>query len=231
VVYSPSIISVEHVLPQNPSEGSQWANDFTEEERRSWVHRLANLVLLDKRKNSEAQNYDFTVKKEKYFKSASGVTPFTLTMEVIASDEWTPSTLEARQAKLIRILAKNWEIERTIDGADLAGLTDLDLAQLGSTTSSSAASSGRVTLGSLISAGLVAPGARLSWHRPRSGASYFATVTESGTIRLDDGREYDTPSRAAREAADIEAVDGWVKWKLADGRPLSDLWSQYRDLQ
>ncbi len=230
VTYSPSIISVEHVLPQNPSKGSQWAIDFTEEERASWVHRLANLVLLDKRKNSEAQNYDFAIKKEKYFKSASGVTPFTLTMEVIASDEWTVHTLEARQAKLVRILAKNWEIERTIDGADLAGLTDLDLAQVGTTRpNSDPTNKSRITLAQLISVGLIAPGARLSWHRPRVGATYFAMVTESGTLRLDDGREFDTPSRAAREAAEIEAVDGWVKWKLADGKPLSDLWSQYRD--
>jgi hypothetical protein len=228
VAYSPSIISVEHVLPQNPGEGSQWDIDFTEDERRTWVHRLANLVLLDKRKNSEAQNYDFAVKKDKYFKSATGITPFPLTMGVIATDKWTVQTLEARQANLVMTLAKNWEIERTIDGADLAGLSDLDLAQVGTTTPSSDPTNVRVTLAQLISAGLLKPGERLSWHRPRIGATYFATVTETGTLRLDEGGEFDTPSRAAREAADIEAVDGWVKWKMADGTPLAELWNRFR---
>lgn len=231
VTYSPSIVSVEHVLPQTPGEDSQWAVDFTEDQRRLWLHRLANLVLLDKRKNSEAQNYNFHTKKEKYFKSASGVTPFSLTMDVIASEAWTVQTLEARQARLIRTLAKIWEIERTIDGADLAGLTEVDLAQVGTTTlNSDPTSRTRVTVAQLISASLLTPGVRLIWQRPRIGATYFATVTETGALRLDDGREFDTPSRAAREAADIDAIDGWVKWKLPDGRPLSELWSQYRDL-
>ena len=42
-VYDHPIISVEHVLPQNPQECSQWLTWFPdEEERRHWTHRLAN---------------------------------------------------------------------------------------------------------------------------------------------------------------------------------------------
>lgn len=53
-------ITVEHVLPQNPSAGSRWLADFpSEADRDLWVHRLANLVLLTLRKNSQAGNLDF----------------------------------------------------------------------------------------------------------------------------------------------------------------------------
>ena len=55
-------ISVEHVLPQNPSENSQWRKDFTDEERDLWTHRIANLVLISKRKNSKLSNLDYEEK-------------------------------------------------------------------------------------------------------------------------------------------------------------------------
>ena len=57
-------ISVEHVLPQNPSENSQWRKDFTDEERDLWTHRVANLVLISKRKNSKLSNLDYEEKKK-----------------------------------------------------------------------------------------------------------------------------------------------------------------------
>src|SRR5699024_7777471 len=65
--YRHDLLTVEHVLPQNPGAGSTWMTQFTDDEREEWTHRLANLVLLNRRKNSEAQNYDFAKKKEKYF--------------------------------------------------------------------------------------------------------------------------------------------------------------------
>ena len=65
----PGTITVEHILPQNPSEDSEWVKLFTKEERDEWTNKLGNLVLLSKRKNSRAQNYDFKRKKEVYFLS------------------------------------------------------------------------------------------------------------------------------------------------------------------
>jgi hypothetical protein len=52
------------------------------------------------------------------------------------------------------------------------------------------------------------------WHRPRVGATYVATLTEGATIRLDDGREFSTPSGAAMAAANLTAYDGWHAWRL-----------------
>ena len=68
VTYVRKITSVEHVLPQNPRRDSQWMVWFpTEDERRYWTHRLANLVLLSHRKNARASNWDFERKKGSTF--------------------------------------------------------------------------------------------------------------------------------------------------------------------
>ncbi len=96
-IYDYPIITIEHVLPQTPAKASNWMEWFPEELlREGWVHRLANLVLLSRRKNSEAQNFDFETKKEKYFKSDKGVSPFVLTTQVLGQADWTPTVLQAR---------------------------------------------------------------------------------------------------------------------------------------
>ena len=60
-------ISVEHVLPQNINPNSKWLQSFTNDQHDYWKDKLANLILLSKRKNSAASNYDFENKKQKYF--------------------------------------------------------------------------------------------------------------------------------------------------------------------
>ena len=103
--------SIEHVLPQNPSADSEWMRNFPDEtERVRWTHSLANLVLLSRRKNSQASNWDFKRKKEVYFLPGSGISPFALTNEVAGEPEWTPAVLEHRQKELIDALKKEWRL-------------------------------------------------------------------------------------------------------------------------
>ena len=52
-----------------------------EEERTKWTDRLANLVLLSRTRNSNAQNYDFECIKGEYFQRG-GVVTFALTSQV-----------------------------------------------------------------------------------------------------------------------------------------------------
>jgi hypothetical protein len=229
--YDHKIITVEHVLPQNPKEASDWNAKFSESAAKYWVHKLGNLVLLDKRKNAEAQNYDFEEKKEKYFRSPSGVPPFALTVDVIDSESWTPETLETRQSRLVRVLAKTWGLETSEEGDDLAALTETQLLALSPSNLESEATSGkRVAIADLVNAGLVGVGTELSWDRPRLGQNFKATIVENGELRLSDGRTFATPSRAAKEAAGVDTQDGWEAWKLPDGRTLAQLWRDHRDL-
>lgn len=110
VSYDHPLITVEHVLPQTPQADSVWTKTFTDDERLHWTHRLANLVLLNRAKNSEAQNFDFEKKKVKYFSGSNGVATFALTSQVLGHHEWTPAILEKRQAALMDALRTEWAL-------------------------------------------------------------------------------------------------------------------------
>lgn len=65
---TPKVISVEHILPQNPKSDSQWVQDFDNEQREKWTNKLGNLIILSRRKNSSQGNLDFVQKQQRYFK-------------------------------------------------------------------------------------------------------------------------------------------------------------------
>ncbi len=105
---------VEHILPQNPDPSSQWAKDFSEEERELYTHSLANLTLLGGVKNSQASNLDFKDKQKIYMgeeiRSRKTKTPKVMTCYKMTIDiahrytEWTPKSLEKRKEELIKII-------------------------------------------------------------------------------------------------------------------------------
>ncbi len=103
-------ISVEHVLPQNPNVNSEWRKIFTDEEREEWTHKLANLVLISKRKNSSLSNLNYKDKKEKYLKGR--VDAFKGSKIFIDNNlEWNKNILEKRQEKIINMLINNKHID------------------------------------------------------------------------------------------------------------------------
>lgn len=110
VTYNHKIISVEHVLPQNPADNSEWMTLFSEDERRFWTHRLGNLLLLNKRTNSAANRKPFDQKKTSYFQSKGGGTNFQLTTQVLSESAWTPTVVKARQEKLLGRLFTEWDL-------------------------------------------------------------------------------------------------------------------------
>jgi hypothetical protein len=108
--YDHNIITIEHVLPQNPPSDSPWLDSFPDSEwREENVHRLGNLVLLSRRRNSSARTYPFDKKKEKYF-DTKGSTSFALTTSVISKEEWTPKIVEKRQEELMGLLRVEWRL-------------------------------------------------------------------------------------------------------------------------
>lgn len=108
--YDHGIITVEHVLPQFPADDSEWLQWFDEEQAAHWVHRLGNLLLLNRRKNSAASNYDFAEKKRRYFTTVNGVSAFALTTQVLQEDEWTPEVVQRRQDELTAMLRREWAL-------------------------------------------------------------------------------------------------------------------------
>jgi hypothetical protein len=109
-VFQPGTVTIEHVLPQHPRLDAAWRTLFTDGERALWTNRLANLVLLNRMKNSAASTLEFEEKKKKYFGGQTGVTTFALTVEVLNEPSWTPRVLEQRQSRLLSALMEAWQL-------------------------------------------------------------------------------------------------------------------------
>ena len=88
----------------------------------------------------------------------------------------------------------------------------------------------RVMVSDLVDSGVLRAGATLKFKRPRIGATHRATVTEAGGIKLEDGQEFRSPSKAAAVAADIPAMDGWHAWVVnSSRRSLDSLRQEFLD--
>ncbi len=109
--YAHPVLSIEHVLPQKIPADSTWAKTFPDPEwNAANVHRLGNLVLLTKRKNAMAFNFDFATKKAKYFTGRNGVSTCALTTQVLNEPDWTPEVLLRRQQHLLTMLSALWQL-------------------------------------------------------------------------------------------------------------------------
>ncbi len=110
--FEPNILTIEHVLPQTVNPGSEWEKLWPDRAvRDQWLNQIANLVPLTRKKNSEARNYDFDKKKEKYFKGKNGTTTYPLTTQVLSEKTWTPEIVEIRQKELINIFIDRWKLQ------------------------------------------------------------------------------------------------------------------------
>lgn len=126
----------------------------------------------------------------------------------------------------MRELSEAWGLRYDSDGDDLAALSENELLATRMQERADVEDGEVQSIGALVDAGRLSPGALLRWERPNLGVVYEATVSAEGRLRLADGREFDTPSRAAKEAAGIEHVNGWRVWRTASGKTLSDLWRE-----
>ena len=97
--YVLSNITLEHILPRNPSHDSEWLKKFNELERYEWTDRLGNLALISGRKNTKASNYDFQRKKKEYLGQKAQT--LAVTQEILRYEDWTPETLKQRHKTLI----------------------------------------------------------------------------------------------------------------------------------
>lgn len=111
-IYEPSILTIEHVLPQTVAKNSDWAAHWPDVTvQLHWLHRLANLVPLNRQRNSQALNHDFEYKKKAYFGGKQGVSSYVLTTQVLNTQSWTPAVVAQRQNDLIEVLCNSWELK------------------------------------------------------------------------------------------------------------------------
>jgi hypothetical protein len=98
----PQSITLEHVLPKKPQDN--WPQ-FTEDEARSNVRRLGNMVLLRASLNSNLKSSAFADKKQQFAAS-----PYITTKQVADVPDWTPATIDQRQKELATLALKAWPL-------------------------------------------------------------------------------------------------------------------------
>lgn len=120
--YQHEVVSVEHILPQQPAPNSQWLNWVPDpQQHQRWVHRLGNLTLLSRKKNSAASNFEFDKKKNAYF-TKGGVCSFAMTTEVLQHKEWTEDVMQSRQARMLKALEDHWNLQGRKSKSELAAI-------------------------------------------------------------------------------------------------------------
>lgn len=106
----PTVISIEHILPQTPKDESQWMQLFTEQQRIEWTNRLGNLVLISRRKNSSQGNRDYDEKKSKYFKN--NVELFSNSVRIYNQyQNWTFDDLEKNHTEVLEKIKQGFFIQ------------------------------------------------------------------------------------------------------------------------
>ena len=102
-----SRISIEHILPQNPKEGSEWLTNFKEDERAELTHKIGNLVLIGRGKNSSLSNANFSKKMRRYLKSSLETIPHTLKV-LNGKTTWSKKDIIANQSEAMDQLKKHY---------------------------------------------------------------------------------------------------------------------------
>jgi len=102
--FSDSSITIEHILPENPSQ--DWETHFNIEEQFQYMFRLGNYTLLEESKNKRCHNNLYSIKKEIYKFSS-----YKITAQDSIYDEWQPEIVSKRQKKLAKYAKTVWKFE------------------------------------------------------------------------------------------------------------------------
>lgn len=105
-----SQISIEHILPQTPEEGSQWKKDFSDIERSEMTNKLGNLILLGRAKNASQGRLDYSLKHERYFANNINTFPNSLRVFNKYQKKWSKAELSENQIYVMNTLKTYYNI-------------------------------------------------------------------------------------------------------------------------
>lgn len=105
-------ITVEHILPQKMTH-PYWKKRFDNDQYKEWLHKLGNLTLISRGKNSAARNLGFDEKKQAY-ERLNQKSPFDITKELCDLPEWNMDALQKRHEKLKREIIKLWRVDELV---------------------------------------------------------------------------------------------------------------------
>jgi hypothetical protein len=101
-VNNPTVLNLEHVLPQSP--GENWP-EVPPEVAEAHYRRLGNLVLLEAHRNTRIGNSSFAEKRE-HFRGS----PLSLTAEVGDEQQWGLPEINKRQERLAELAVEAWPL-------------------------------------------------------------------------------------------------------------------------
>ena len=105
-----SQITIEHILPQTPTDSSQWKKDFSDTERAELTNKIGNLILLGRGKNASQGRLDYADKHKKYFENNINTFPNSLRVFNKYKTVWRKNELEENQVNVIATLKKYYGI-------------------------------------------------------------------------------------------------------------------------
>lgn len=97
-------LMIEHILPRN-SKDLYWVSNFKADQRRNWVNKFGNLVLISGAKNTRVNNKPFAEKVEQYLSKKSD---FEISKEIFNNKDWNMEILETRQNDLVSRALDIW---------------------------------------------------------------------------------------------------------------------------
>jgi len=202
---------IEHLLPQKWE--THWPVDDLADEltRREHVHRLGNLTLLTGALNSKVSNGPWRGNSGK-LAALHEHDVFLLNRRIVkvAGESWDEDLIDQRTDDLIDALLATWTVP--------AG-------HLGQVKDKAPESASYVSVQRLLASGLLEPGTKLQ-ARPGPWGEHYAQVLDNGDLSL-NGASFTSPSAAGHHLRK-GATNGWLFWRLPDGRPLADLREEYR---
>lgn len=218
----PSAYTIEHVMPQNARTHEEWLAVLTEEDQENFeslCNNLGNLTLTAY--NSELSDGTFKQKRE-HIVGGYDKECLVISKAIKDSDNWTPASITKRARTLAKDAAERWRYPDVT--AEAAAKYEPKPGKLPK------AKSKMPMFRSLVEEGAILPGTVLE---PVSGRyDIRATVTNDGSIRLPNGEEFASPSRAAIRSAELSggstgARNGWNFWRVESGAILNSLRKEY----
>jgi hypothetical protein len=209
-------LTIEHVIPFSWEANWPLGPQETDQSRRQLVHTLGNLTLLTSKLNSASSNRGWLGENGKK-NSLKAHSLLKMSEDIIetGASAWTSTDVANRTRLLTQQITKIWSVPE-------GHAVNFQVTQ---STSSLPKSS--VYVADLIENGFIEPGAEL---RPTRSAhtSRRAKVLSDGSIEVDDGRVFNSPSGAAKWTTGAVAVAGWGFWKdMRSGKSLHELRNEY----
>ena len=215
--------TIEHIMPQNALAHDSWKTmlgGVDDETFEHLLHNLGNLTLTAY--NSELSDGSFEDKKKRAV-GGYDVEWIALSSELKDATEWTPKSISDRAERLTKHALEVWPIPQMEESVRLSYLPERK------------SDSGRKTIPfkELFNKGLVKEGDELFSDHPSCNGK--AKVTGDGTILLENGQEFSSPSPAlvrlaALQGSILTSTNGWWYFRLGkDGPRIFDIREQLKE--